>query len=119
MNDMAQLHYHVDYELNGQVHTQKDIWASNPGVAIAECQKMFPKAKMIKAWIDGSWKDGYGYTEFLAPPVQRDPVKEPKPYHAPKRNDREGVMPFYDEVLIEAEPAHSKAANKNQPHPSR
>lgn len=33
--------------------------------------------------------------------MQYDPVKEPRKWRAPKRNERDGVMPFYDEALSE------------------
>ena len=94
-----QLNYNVDYELNGKKLTQSKIEASSPGLAIARCQKSNPGAKIIKAWFEGySPQYGSGYQEWPAPPVQRDPIKEPHAARALKPSERGCEMPFYDEV---------------------
>lgn len=91
-----QLHYRVDYELEGETYTQKNIWCSNPGAAFAACQKAHPDAKMIKAWVEGA--KGFGYQEWDTPPVQRQPVKDPRPPRALKPEEKGCEFPFYDEV---------------------
>ena len=41
------------------------------------------------------------FTEYEAPPVQRDPLKRIRSFHAPKKTDKNGVLPFCDEVVSE------------------
>lgn len=40
-----------------------------------------------------------GATVYNPPPVQRDPVKEPRPCRALKPTEKDGTMPFYDSVV--------------------
>jgi hypothetical protein len=97
-----QLHYNVDYELNGETLTEKNIWSSCPGSAMAHVLKKNPEAKIIKAWKEGNpftQSAQRGYQEWAAPPVQRVPKPEPKPARALKPKERGCEFPFYDEVV--------------------
>jgi hypothetical protein len=91
-----QLHYNVDYELDGQTKTQINIWSSDPGSAMAECLKKNPGARIISAWVEGF--KGAGFQEWFAPKVQRDPMPEPRRARALRKNERGCEFPFYDEV---------------------
>lgn len=89
--------YHVDFTLDGEAKS-KVIDATDAGHAFATCLKENPGALLVKAWVQGEHDFG-GYCEFDPPPVQREPQKELRPCRALKPKEREGIMPFYDEVL--------------------
>jgi hypothetical protein len=91
-----QLHYNVIYELNGKTETEQ-VYAPNPGTAMAITLKKFQDSKIIKAFVEGV-SFGKGYQEWLAPPVQRTPQPEPRPARALKPNERGCEFSFYDEV---------------------
>jgi hypothetical protein len=73
----------------------------NPGVAFAQCQKENPGCTMLHATAKSKIGDSLAKTDYDPPPVQRDPVKPPRPYRALKPDEKDGVMPFYDEVKSE------------------
>jgi hypothetical protein len=93
-----QLHYNVDYELDGEKLTERDIFSSSPGTAMASTLKKYPACKIIRAWKEGRGF-GIGFQEWESPPVQRFPKPEPKPARALKPNERGCEFPFYDEVV--------------------
>lgn len=76
------------------------VESCDPGSAFARCQKAHPGAVMVEAARrETSQGRTVAYTAYPAPPVQRDPVKEPRPCCAPHRDELDGIMPFYDEVV--------------------
>lgn len=90
--------YHVFYRDKNNAPGHSKYLCSSAGVAFAQCQIEHPGARMLKAQCHGQYGNADGHTDFEPPPVQRDPVKEPKPCRLPKPDEREDVMPFYDEV---------------------
>ena len=76
------------------------IEAVDPGQAFAKCQQYHPGAAMLSALRSGR-AGGEASTTYAPPPVQRDPVKEPRPCRPPKRDELDGTMPFYNQVLGE------------------
>lgn len=94
-------HYEVKFLTKGGREKIEQFEACDPGNAFARCQKLFPGATMLAAIRDGGFMGGSGRTIFSPPPVQRDPIKEPRPARAPRQNERDGIMPFYDEVIGE------------------
>jgi hypothetical protein len=43
--------------------------ATSAGQAFQKCQEEYPGAKLIEAWREGGYLDGYGYTTFKPPSV--------------------------------------------------
>lgn len=74
-----------------------NIEGVDPGNAFAKCQKLHPGALVLQA-IRQHAKSGWKMV-VDAPPIQRDAHREPRPAGPPKSSDRDGVMPFYDEVI--------------------
>lgn len=95
------MRYQVEYRNDGDSQSKYEEFdtCKDAGMAFARCQKLHPGAKMIHCMAFNE-ETGYGTAQMPhdPPPVQRDPVKEPRPCRAPKPNERDGVMPFYDEV---------------------
>ena len=89
------MNYRVDFTLN-KAPGSKVFTADNAGTAFAKCLKENPTAVLVKAWVQGV---SGGYCEFDPPAVQRAPRVEPRPARALKPDEKDGVMPFYDEVL--------------------
>lgn len=96
--------YYVDYEEGGAKKQDKFLDCKDAGMAFALCQKAHPLGrKLIR--LAGcciaealSGITGLGaHIDYDPVPVQRDPIKEPRPARAPKKAEREGVMPFFDE----------------------
>lgn len=96
------MQYDVEYELDGKKAFAKYLYCKDPGQAFAWCQQQFPGCKVVSAVAYGTVNGVVtGQTHYDAPPVQRDPVKEPRKFRVPTRNERDGIMPFYDEALSE------------------
>lgn len=95
--------YKVKYRDKDGAERFDSIEGCSPGNAFAKCQKANPGATMLSAVRDGVFQGSYGRTEYSAVAVQRDPVKEPKPFRAPKPDEKEGTMAFYDNVLSRRE----------------
>lgn len=73
----------------------------DPGSAFARCQKAYPGAVMVEAVRQQIDHNGNLVAKTVHPalPVQRDAQKEPRPCRAPHKDERDGIMPFYDEVV--------------------
>jgi hypothetical protein len=69
--------------------------SDNPGSAFAKCLVENPGCQLLQATARGKFNFRIDYEP---PPVQRDPVKKPHRYRAPKPNERVGEFPFYDEA---------------------
>ena len=98
--------YHVQFEDEGET-VWEAIDAVDPGGAFARCQKLHPTAKMLQAQrqgVEGISFGAGGVTRYEAPRVQRAPKTEPRPPRPPRPTDRDGIMPFYDEVVREDYP---------------
>lgn len=90
----------VEYELDGKRGFRKYLDCKDVGMAFAWCQEEFPGCKVLHAVAYGRLAGQInGETHYEPPPAQRDPVKEPRKFRAPKRNERDGIMPFYYEAL--------------------
>lgn len=94
------MRYEVDYvDVDGKARVQKVPDCKDAGMAFAKAQKEHPGARMVscRAFCRDT---GYGEAQIFheAPPVQRDPIREPRPAGPPKATDRDGIMAFYDEV---------------------
>lgn len=85
----------------GETKTTTYQDCENAGIAFTQCQQENPGCTMLHATACSSVKGFEGRTDYEPPPIQRDPVKTPRPYRRPKRNALDGVMPFYDEALSE------------------
>lgn len=90
--------YKVIYEIDGVQHTF-EARAGNAGTAFAQCLKAYPEAKLIKATVEGHYGAGHGHMDHLPPPVQRAPMKEPRPARALRKKERGCEFGFYDEVV--------------------
>lgn len=93
--------YDVEFKTPTREVKSKTYHVANPGVAFAECQKDNPGCTMLHATAQSGIPGFVGRTDYEPPPVQRDPVTLPRPACAPKPNDKDGVMPFYDAVKSE------------------
>ena len=82
------MRFHVDYSINGKA--KSCVYdAENPGTAFAKCLSDNPIAVLTKAWLHGGVNGFEGHCEFDPPPVQREPVKDPRPCRAPKSSETE------------------------------
>ena len=89
--------YKVSFILNGEQRVDK-FEATSAGRAFAKCLLANPGCELVKAWREGKYRDGEGYTEFEPPKIQRQPVPEPHPFRTPRPNEKVGEFPFYDQV---------------------
>lgn len=72
------------------------------GSAFARCQKQHPGATMLQCTREQvTCGKVIAWTEYCAPAVQRDPLREPRPCRTPRKDEKDGVMPFYDECISE------------------
>lgn len=94
------MRYTVQYEQDGKQRSVEYSECKDAGMAFSWCQKEFPESKMLHATAH-SGIGGYEARTEYEPPFQRDPVKPPRAFRAPRRNERDGIMPFYDEALSE------------------
>jgi hypothetical protein len=69
--------------------------ANDPGHAFERCRQEYPKARLIKAWREGSYLDGYGITTY-EPPSTVKVEAEPAP--------REEQMRFPFDDLVRSVP---------------
>lgn len=93
--------YKVKYRDKDGAEHFDSVEGCSPGNAFAKCQKANPGAVMlevIRSQVDTKGRV-VAQTRYEALPVQRDPVKEPKPFRAPKRDEKDGTMAFYDDVI--------------------
>lgn len=93
--------YEVIYELAGKRKTQRYQDCRDAGMAFGWCLKDFPEAKLIECFASSGLPGYEAEMHHLPPPVQRPPVKEPHKFRAPKRNEKDGIMPFYETCLSE------------------
>lgn len=95
------MRYDVEFETaEGEMQTAQ-YHSVNPGAAFALCQKANPGCTMLHATAHSGVQGFEARTDYEPPPVQRDPIKEPKPCRAPKPDEKDGTMPFYDQVKSE------------------
>lgn len=92
------MNYTIEYQDEEGVHTEEHPDCGNVGTAFALCLKKHPGAKLIKGRTERFLVGHELWIDYTPPPTQRDPVTEPLSARKPKRDDKEGVMPFYDEV---------------------
>lgn len=96
------MRYDVEFETpDGETRIAEYHNINNPGTAFALCQKANPGCTMLHATAHSGVKGFEARTDYEPPPVQRDPVREPRPYRAPQRDEKDGTMPFYDQVKSE------------------
>jgi hypothetical protein len=53
--------------------------AASAGQAFQKCLREFPKARLIEAWREGRYLDGYGITTYEPPSTPKVEVAEPAP----------------------------------------
>lgn len=90
--------YYVDYEEGGAQKQEKFLDCQDAGMAFALCQKAHPLGKMLHCRASSGITGLEAHIDYDPVPVQRDPVKEPRPARAPRKTEREGVMPFFDQA---------------------
>lgn len=94
--------YQIKLRTTEGKYETKEIEGCDPGNAFAKCQKANPGAVMLQAECRSKNPENPyrgAVTRYEALPIQRDPVKEPRPARPPKPKERDGIMPFYDEVV--------------------
>lgn len=89
----------IEFEIDGKQKQEVIHDCKDAGTAFAKCQTANPGAKMLHCTAEGGVGVSRGVIEYDPPPVQRDPGKQPRPCRAPKPDEKDGVMPFYDSVL--------------------
>lgn len=93
------MRYEIEYvTANGAPGTAAYSGCKDAGTAFAKCQKDNPGARMVRARAFSGVPPYVGEMWHDYPPVQRDPKPEPRPARAPKPDELDGVMPFYDSV---------------------
>lgn len=99
-NEMkTQFKYTVTFTENDKKKSA-DYDATSAGNAFALCLIDHPDCTLIKARSEGSYMGGYGSIDYDPPPVQRPPVKEPRPFRKPKKHEKVGEFPFYDSTKV-------------------
>jgi hypothetical protein len=71
--------YFVVYA-DGGVEKTKRYSATSAGQAFCRAIEAHPGATLVRAYLEGGYRDGYGYTEFLPPSM-----KKPEPLPVEKR----------------------------------
>lgn len=94
------MQFEVEYKIDGEIHSVKYTEMKDAGMAFAWCQHENPGANMIRATAYGR-SQGEGRIVHLPPPVQRDPVKEPRPARALNKKEKGCEFIFYDQVKSE------------------
>ena len=61
---------YVVYSQDDGEHTEM-IRSSSAGQAFSQIMEKYPDAKLIKAYCEGGFRDGFGYTEWLAPSLAK------------------------------------------------
>lgn len=88
--------YHIKFRTPEGTYETEEVDGCDPGNAFAKCQKAHPGAVMLMGTRQHrikKWRITYE-----PPPIQRDAEKQPRPARPPKRTERDGIMPFYDEA---------------------
>jgi|SRR6266446_1821269 len=91
--------YEIEFEKDGVMEVEDYKDCKDVGMAFARCQKEHKPCKLIRARAWGRFRDGEGWIDYTPPPVQRDPIKEPRPARALKSTEKGCEFPFYDEVV--------------------
>lgn len=92
------MRYQVEFKEDGKQAFEDFENCDSAGFAFAKCQKLHPNAQMIHCTAS-SGIDGFeAKMEHDYVPVQRPPEKPVRPARPPKPDEKDGVMPFYDEV---------------------
>jgi hypothetical protein len=69
--------YYVEFVRGGETESQIVRYrVGSIGSAFDKCLREFSEAKLIKGWVEGSYKDGHGITVY-APPSRARIVAEP------------------------------------------
>jgi hypothetical protein len=63
--------YSVKYDEGATGPYVKKFKAINAGQAFQKCLKEYPEARLIEAWREGSYKDGYGITSYQSPSMAK------------------------------------------------
>lgn len=95
------MRYQVEFaDKDGKLKLEEFEECHDAGMAFARCQQKHPEGKMIRCTAFGR-SYGEGHMTHEAPPVQRDPEKVPGlgAHKPPKPTEKDGTMPFYDEVI--------------------
>lgn len=95
------MRYNVEFLTSGNAPGREQYGdCKDAGMAFAQCQKDHPNCKMVRATAMSGTPPYNATMEHEYPsPMQRPHVEEPRPARAPTADERDGVMPFYDEVL--------------------
>jgi hypothetical protein len=83
--------------------------ATNPGQAFQKCLKECPKARLIEAWREGQYLDGYGITTYRPPSMVKLEEAEP----APKE---EQILLHFPEQTAQRIKRHLAALQPSRPH---
>ena len=66
--------YHVKFAYGGTTEPQiRKFIATSAGQAFRKCLREYPGAKLIEAWREGGYTDGYGITSYKQPSVRQLP----------------------------------------------
>ena len=66
--------YHVKFAYGGTTEPQiRKFIATSAGQAFRKCVREYPGAKLIEAWREGGYTDGYGITSYKPPSVRQLP----------------------------------------------
>lgn len=101
---MREAFHTVYFKLDG-VDSQEEFTAISAGDAFAQCKAKYPTCTPIKCIREGHYAGHVGTTEWDYVKVDRPIQKNPRSARAPRRSDKNGVMPFYDSVQKNTEGA--------------
>jgi hypothetical protein len=101
--------YNVKFAINGESEAQvRSYEATGAGQAFHKCLKEYPRARLIEAWREGKYLDGYGITTYQ-PPSMVKLAAEP----APKE---EQILLHFPEQTAQRIKRHLAAPQPSRPH---